>query len=133
MSLLTLQRHMRDHLLTGDHGVAGAMRGGADAGLAVYHNAYRAQLVDCLRDTYEKLFAWLGDDAFDAAALAHVEANPPRSWTLSDYGATFDTTLAAIYPDDPEVAELAWLDWTLRRTFEAADCDPIDAAGLADV
>jgi hypothetical protein len=124
---------MRDHLLNGAGISARRMHGDSTAGLAVYHNAYRAQLIDCLRDTYEKLAAWLGDDAFDDAARAYVEANPPRSWTLSDYGERFGATLATIYPEDPEVAELAWLDWTLRRAFGAADCDPIDAAGLADI
>lgn len=133
MSLLALQRDMRDHLLSGEIISARQVRGGSSAGLAVYHNAYRAQLIDCLRDTYEKLAAWLGDDAFEDAARAYIEANPPRSWTLSDYGASFGEALATAYPDDPEVAELAWLDWTLRRAFEAADSDPIDASGLADV
>ena len=133
MSLLALQRDMRDHLLNGEDIAARRVHGESTAGLAVYHNAYRAQLIDCLRDTYEKLAAWLGDDAFEAAARDYVEANPPHSWTLSDYGAGFVATLATIYREDPEVAELAWLDWTLRRAFEAADCEPIDAAGLADI
>ncbi|HEY1928180.1 MAG TPA: DNA-binding domain-containing protein [Caulobacteraceae bacterium] len=133
MSLLALQRDMRDHLLNGAGMSAQRMHGDATAGLAVYHNAYRGQLVDCLRDTFEKVAAWLGDDAFEDAARAYVEANPPRSWTLSDYGERFGATLATIYPDDPEVAELAWLDWTLRRAFEAADCDPLEVAALADI
>jgi hypothetical protein len=133
MSLLALQHDMRDHLLNGAGISARRVHGDSTAGLAVYHNAYRAQLIDCLRDTYEKLAAWLGDDAFEDAARAYVEVNPPRSWTLSDYGASFGAALAAIYPEDPEVAELAWLDWTLRRAFEAADCPPIDASGLAEI
>jgi hypothetical protein len=133
VSLLALQREMRDYLLAGENGCALRVHGDPRAGLAVYHNAYRAQLVDCLRDTHEKVVAWLGDNAFEDAARAHVESNPPQSWTLGDYGATFVATLATLYPDDPEVAELAWLDWTLRRAFEAVDCEPIAGDRLVDI
>ena len=133
MSLLLIQRGMRDHLLCGSPFIAVCERGDEARGLAVYHHAYRAQLVACLRDTYEKVWAWLGDDAFEAAASRHVEANAPHSWTLSDYGETFGQTLADFYPADPEVAELAWLDWSLRRAFDGPDARPVDPNGLGDV
>jgi hypothetical protein len=133
MSLLDLQRGLRDHLLSGQGGVAGRMRGDPEAGLAVYHNAYRVQLIDCLGDTYEKTAAWLGDDAFETAARQHIETFPPVSWTLADYGGGFADTLASLYPDDPEVFDLAWLDWALRRAFDGADSSPLDTARLADL
>jgi hypothetical protein len=133
MSLLTLQRRMRGHLLSGDAIVATDLRGDPAAGLAVYHNAYRVQLIECLRDTYEKLSAWLGDDAFEAAARRHIETNPPQSWTLADYGGNFADTLIALYPEDPEVLELAWLDWTLRRAFDGANADPVNPGQLGDI
>ncbi|MGC1303108.1 MAG: DNA-binding domain-containing protein [Caulobacteraceae bacterium] len=136
--LLDLQRGLRDHILSrtpedSGQSIAPQFGGAPAAGLAVYHNAYRAQLVACLRDTFEKTWAWLGDDAFDAAARAHIEAHPPHSWTLGDYGVDFGETLAGLYPDDPEVAELAWLDWTLRRAFEGPDAEPISQDALAEV
>ena len=133
MNLIQRQRLLRDHLLSGAGGAAPEICGDASAGLAVYYHAYRAQLIDCLRDTYEKLALWLGDEMFETAALTYVEANPPRSWTLADYGADFAGLLAMIYPDDPEVAELAWLDWTLRRAFDGADAAPISADELGEV
>jgi len=133
MTLLALQRSMRDHILAGQTEPPQGVAATAEPGLAVYRHAYRAQLVANLRDTFEKTWAWLGDDAFDAAALAHVEAHPPSAWTLADYGGDFATTLAGLYPDDPEVAELAWLDWTLRRAFDGADAAPIAPEALAKV
>jgi hypothetical protein len=101
--------------------------------LAVYHHAYRAQLLACLRDTFEKTWSWLGDDPFEDAARAHIEAHPPHSWTLNLYGEGFDATLARLHPDDAEIAELAWLEWTLRRAFDGQDADPIDRARLAEI
>lgn len=132
MSLLALQRGFRDQVLT-DHAVDPAALGVGDEGLAVYRHAYRAQLAACLRDTYEKTWSWLGDDGFDAAAAAHIAAHPPSAWTLADYGATFADTLAALYPDDPEVAELAWIDWALRRAFDGAGAEPVAPESLASV
>lgn len=133
MSLLALQRSMRDHILAGAAEPPQGVAASAERGLAVYRHAYRAQLVACLRDTFEKTWAWLGDEAFDAAALTHVEAHAPSAWTLADYGGDFVQTLSGLYPDDPEVAELAWLDWTLRRAFDGADAEPISPEALAKV
>jgi len=134
MSLLELQRQFRAHLLNAPSGIAERIAGDSgDLGLAVYHHAYRAQLVACLSDTYEKLWAWLGDDAFQAAAARYVTLNPPHSWTLSDYGAAFPAMLAELYPDDADVAELASLDWALRRAFDGEDAQPIGAADLGEV
>ncbi len=87
----------------------------------------------CLRDTFEKTAAWLGDEAFDVAAIEHIAGNPPRSWTLSDYGDGFDVTLDGLYPADPEVPELAWLDWSLRRAFDGPDSTLQDPAAFADI
>ena len=101
--------------------------------LGVYHHAYRAQLLNCLRDTFEKSWSWLGDEAFEAAAHAHIKAHPPSSWTLNFYGADFDRTLAELHPYDPEIAELAWLEWSLRRAFDGPDAGAPDPASLAEI
>ncbi|AAK24867.1 DUF2063 domain-containing protein [Caulobacter vibrioides] len=130
MSLLALQRGFRDQILAeqpGDLAVLGVQA----RGLSVYRHAYRAQLITCLRETYEKTWSWLGDEAFDAAAADYVAAYPPRAWTLSDYGEAFAAVLAQRYPSDPEVAELAWMDWALRRAFDGAGGDPVPPEVLA--
>ncbi len=142
MSLIELQRGLRDRILSGDPTfaapdfaaqVAPLPGAPAETRLQVYHHAYRAQLVACLRDSFEKTRAWLGDDAFETAARHHIEAHPPWSWTLGDYGPDFPATLNGLYPGDPEVAELGWLDWSLRRAFDGPDAEPISQEALAAV
>jgi len=133
MNLLAIQRSVRDHLISGADEIKAQIHGDASSRLAVYHHAYRAQLLDCLRDTFERVWAWLGDAAFEAAARRHIESHPPHSWTLSDYGDEFDRTLSELYPDDREVAELAWLDWSLRRAFDGPDATPIAADALSGI
>ena len=130
MSLLDTQRGFRDHILAGTDA---PLPGAPERGLAVYRHAYRAQLIASLRDTFEKTWAWLGDEAFDKAARHHVESHAPKSWTLNVYGGDFDQTLRALYPDDGEVAELAWLDWSLRRAFDGPDADAVKPEVLAEV
>lgn len=133
MSLAELQRSFTAMLIDAPGGIETRLDASATEGLAIYHNAYRAQLVSCLSDTCEKTFAWLGEEAFDAAARKHIVLSPPTSWTLGHYGDDFPATLAMLYPEDPEVPELARLDLTLRRAFDGPDAPPLDAARLTDV
>jgi hypothetical protein len=128
MSLAEMQRDFRAWLLDAPNGIE--RRATPRCGLDVYHNAYRVQLADCLRETFEKVFLWLGEDAFLVAARTYIEGTPPHGWTLGAYGADFDRTLAALYPGDPEVAELARLDWALCRAFDGPDARTVLPAAL---
>ena len=129
MSLSELQSDFCAYLLDRPNQIARQAIGD----LGVYHHAYRAQLLGCLRDTFEKSWSWLGDEAFEAAALAHIEAHPPSSWTLNLYGEDFDRTLAERHPQDPELAELAWLEWSLRRAFDGPDAGVPNPEELAEI
>jgi hypothetical protein len=131
MTLAELQRAFRAHIERGEGAINDGVPPDARRGLAVYRHAYRANLVACLADTFEKTAAWLGEDAFEAAALEHLAGHPPTSWTLNAYGQGFDDTLEGLYPADPEVAEIAWLDWSLRRAFDGPDSDVQVPADLA--
>ena len=101
-------------------------------GLVVYRTAYRARLLDCLRGAFDKSRKWIGDDSFDAAAAHHLILHPPASWTLDEVGRGFSDTLAALFPGDPEVAELAWLEWEMQQTFTSPDVPVLAAAEFAD-
>lgn len=133
MSLLAAQRAFKAYLLNQPCDMMSRIGGRAMSGITVYHYAYRAQLGAALSDSYEKTRAWLGDAAFEAAAAAHIAANSPSSWTLGHYGNGFASTLARLYPRDPEVSELADLDWALRRAFDAPDEAPLPAERIANV
>ncbi|MDF3980478.1 DNA-binding domain-containing protein [Luteibacter sp. PPL201] len=111
--------------------VGGFVPAGVDPrGMAVYAHNYRSQLVAALRETYEKTLLWLGETAFDALAAAYVDSHPPVSWTLDAYGEAFIAHLDDAYPADVEVAEIAWLDWHLRRAFSGPDARAIGVGEL---
>ena len=100
------------------------------AGMDIYRNAYRARLVDALRETYERTAKWVGEDAFRKAAAHHVITRPPNSWTLDHVAEGFPNTLRELFAGDAEVAELGWLEWAMHRCFVAQDAEPLDAAGF---
>lgn len=132
MSLLALQREFHRFLIDEPGRIDGWIDHPA-SGLAVYHNAYRAQLIDCLAETYARTHSWLGGEAFLAAMRHHIERTPPRDWTLGTYGDGFTRTLASLYPDDPEVAELALLEWRLSRAFESGDADALPPTAISGI
>jgi hypothetical protein len=132
MRLADFQRRFQAGLIAGDlAAIAPVVR--RQAGLAVHVHAARAMLVEGLADNFSKTLHWLGGDMFTDLALAYAAISPSSSWTLADYGDDFADFLRRRLPDDPEVAELARLDWALRTAFAAADPQPAHWAQAASI
>lgn len=96
--------------------------------LPIYHHAYRARLAEVLADTYAKTCLYMGSDTFEAHARDYAVAHPPRTRSLNRYGEGLVGTLRAAYPDNPELHELAQLDWDLRTRFDSADVPTLETA-----
>ncbi|MET0308926.1 MAG: DNA-binding domain-containing protein [Sphingomonas sp.] len=133
MSLLAMQRDMRAWLLRKDEAAATRLGVEVAPGLRVHQNNYRSQLVACLAETFPCTRDWIGAEAFEAALATHIDRVPPSSWTLDAYPRDLPATLAALYPADPEIAELAWLECALGEAFVAADAEPLSAADLGTI
>jgi uncharacterized protein (UPF0276 family) len=97
--------------------------------LGIYHRAYRLRLCEVLRDSFAKTSAYMGE-LFDQHASEFAVAQPPAVRNLGRYGADLPVFLQQIYPDNPELAELAQLDWDLRSRFDAADAPSSGPAAL---
>lgn len=133
MSLLALQRDMRDWLLREDMVAADRIGAAAGPGLAVYQNNYRTQLVACLESSFPRTRAWIGEDMFLHATVHHIDSVPPSSWTLDAYARDFPATLAQRHADDPEIAEIACIELALEDLFVAADSPSVGLEDLGDV
>ena len=132
MTLLALQSQFRDWLKIGSEEQADLFPMAVRSGLDIYQNNYRAQLATCLEESFPVTLAWLGGEAFHVAVVAHVEAVPPSSWTLDLYPRDFPATVRNLYPDDPEITDLAVLELALGEAFVALDTPPL-AADLGSV
>lgn len=133
MTLMELQRDFRTWLTTASDNSAARLSGGAMAGLDVYQNNYRAQLVSCLEDAFPNVRKWTGDEIFHNAVISHIDSHPPHAWTLDAYPDGFHQTLAALFPNNPDLQELAWIEWSLSEAFVAADAEPVALDALATV
>ncbi len=131
MKLAELQQEFIGHVLEEDRLMPNGWDERMADGLAIYRSAYRARLVDALAETFPRTRLWLSEDTFNAAAAHHLILHPPTSWTLDMAGDGFVETLAELFADDPEVPDLAWLEWAMHLAFTARDCQPLDAAGFA--
>ena len=91
--------------------------------LETYRSAYRIRLVSILREEFDALHAFLGDEEFDALALAYVAVCPSSTPDARWYGDRFASFALSTQPwsDHPVIGELAALQWALSGAFDAAD------------
>ncbi|WP_095012764.1 DNA-binding domain-containing protein [Tsuneonella mangrovi] len=131
MTLAATQRAFMAQVLDEDAPLPRSWSDHARAGMAIYRNAYRARLIDALAETFPATRHWVGIEAFERAAAHHAIIHPPGGWTLDSAGSGFDETLAQLFAGDPEVGELAWLEWRMHMAFVARDAVPLDRKGFA--
>ena len=84
-----------------------------------------------LADSYARTARLVGAEAFHQAAAHHLIAHPPSAWTIDRAGEGFAETCAELFANDPDVAELASLEWAMQCAFTAADEVPLTHAGFA--
>lgn len=133
MNLAQWQRDFSTWLKTASDTSASRLTGGSMAGLNVYQNNYRAQLVGCLEQAYPRVRVWLGATLFHNAVITHIHTHPPQAWTLDAYPRDFGDTLVALFPDNPDLHELAWIENALSLAFVAADAAPLSLHALSAV
>jgi hypothetical protein len=133
MNLAEMQRDFRSWLMTASDDAASRLMGSTPAGLSVYQNNYRTQLVGCLEVSFPHVRTWIGDEAFLAAAITHIDEHPPHAWTLDAYGDDFDESLASLYPHNPDVRELARIELALAHAFVAPDGEVLTPDALTQL
>ena len=107
-----------------------------EQGLQIYHNAYRARLLEVLREDFPAVHEWLGDAQFEQLASAYLKAHPSRHYSLRWLGERFAGFLEQHLQAGQQAAlvELAELEWRFTLAFDAADAPPLSleqVAGLA--
>ena len=133
MSLLALQSAFRAWLPSRENSSPSLFGDSCAPGLRVYRNNYRSQLINCLEHSFPRVREWLGPEAFLSVCTGHVDSVAPGSWTIDAYALGLLPTLAKHYPSDPDVTELAWLEWALGEAFISRDEAAVSAEDLDSV
>lgn len=138
-TLLEIERAVRASLLDPDDGQAARhILGDAlppEARLGIYRNTYHSTLVKALRLTYPAVEKLVGAEFFEAAARFFIDANPPGSACLDDYGAGFPDFLERFEPASSVayLPDVARLEWAVSRSLHAPDAPALDLAALSEV
>ncbi|MFN3624006.1 MAG: DUF2063 domain-containing protein [Hyphomicrobium sp.] len=112
--------------LLGPRGAASAKR------LGVYRNNAFASLTRCLSARFPVIQRLVGEEFFRAMAAVFVEAHPPVSPALLEYGDAFPAFLEKFSPVRtlPYLADVARLELLIAHAYHARDARAADAAAL---
>ena len=139
MALRQLQHELQSHLLREDSAIVGAIVDAPPLPVAerlnIYAHGYRVRLIEALDNTYPLLHRLLGDDEFLALGESFVAAHPSVHRSIRWYGRELADFLSQTPPhaDQPILAELAQLEWTLAEVFDAPDAGPVSRAAFAAI
>ncbi|WP_166222021.1 DNA-binding domain-containing protein [Pseudomonas atagonensis] len=120
------------HLILGDSLIGGPTLD-VGTGLAIYHNAYKARLLEVLRNDFEVIWQWMGDEEFDQLATAYIREQPSAHYSLRWLGKGFEGFIRRyLVPEqNAPLAELAALEWAFTLAFDAPAGDPLTIEGMA--
>lgn len=98
----------------------------------IYRNNVAASLVDALGTGFPVLKQLVGAQFFDAMALSHARAHPPRSPVLQTYGDDMPAFLETFPPvaSLPYLPDIARLELAVRRAYHAADSTALEPGRL---
>lgn len=109
--------------------------GSAKRRFAVYRNNVTHSLVSALADIFPSVQSLVGEEYFRAMARVFVEANPPKSPLIFEYGRNFADFAETFAPAQnlPFLPDVARLDRLWLDAFHAADASPLNGAELGAV
>lgn len=116
-------------------GLGNGREGSVTGRLSIYRRAYFARLTAALSDNFGVLPQVLGDDAFEALALAYIDSHPSQRPSIRWFGDRLPEFMAA-HPDlvpHGAITDIARMEWALRGAFDSPDAEPIGVAALTDV
>lgn len=108
---------------------------GAAGALAIYCNHVRISLTAALRTTFPVVCRLVDERFFAFAAHAYIQAAPPETPRLAEYGASFPGFLASFVPCRglPYLPDVARLEWAFNLAQTAPYGATLDYLALARV
>lgn len=94
--------------------------------IAIYARMFLHRQVDALRETFPKVVAAMGDEAFFETASRYVHTHPSEHPDLGQLGRRF-----AEFLDRGDLRDLARLEWARARVFDAPPAESMAADAFA--
>jgi hypothetical protein len=102
--------------------------------IEIYHDAYRARLVECLADDYPALQNALGASRFESLCHAYIVEHPSRSPNLNFFGRHLSDLCRAKRHGLPDWAsDLAALEWAMVEVIHVAPVESPSEEALAKI
>lgn len=131
-ALAAMQAEMHDWLRHGDPAIANRVEGPLIAHrLRIHADAYRLRLIEVLANDYPVTAALLGEDRFDAFAIAFIRSHPSIHASVRHFGRGFADALQHAAATPRHLQELARFEWTQGEVFDAADATPLTLDAIA--
>ncbi|MES2016613.1 MAG: DNA-binding domain-containing protein [Pseudomonadota bacterium] len=119
-----IQANFQDYVL-GDGAIAPELGAAVrqQAGLAIYHNAYRVRMREALNEAYERTWTYVGDDLFGELTDGYLAEYGSTFTNLRWFGHRYADFVRQQLPDYPFIAELAAFEWALGLAFDAREAE----------
>jgi hypothetical protein len=101
--------------------------------LGIYADAYRLRLLEVLRGDYPVLLELLGAEPFEAVARGYIHAHPSDTPSVRWFGRHLAEHLRVLYPQRPQLADLAAFEWSQGEAFDAPDAPVLQLAAMAQI
>ncbi|SDH56522.1 DNA-binding domain-containing protein [Roseospirillum parvum] len=100
--------------------------------LSIHRNATRIGLSEALAAHYPAIQRLVGEEFFAALAGRFIEAHPPRTPVLAEWGGELGDFLADFPPAAglPYLPDVARLEWAINEVLHEADATPLDTDTL---
>ena len=101
----------------------------------VYRNNVVASLIQVLEARYHVVLRLVGEEFFRGMARLYLEAEPPRSAVLAEFGGGLAVFIKDFEPatELTYLADVARLEWLQHVAYHAADALPLGPGDLASV
>ncbi|MEZ5924582.1 MAG: DNA-binding domain-containing protein [Hyphomicrobiaceae bacterium] len=137
--LAELQAEFADRLLKPDEAPPDSVHGPTATLPVKRYNVYRnnhvASLIQILEARYPAVLRLIGEEFFRGMGRLYLQACPPHSPVLAEFGGEFADFIAAFEPARylPYLPDVARLEWLQHLAYHAADAMPIGAGELATI
>lgn len=130
---LLAEQPQADSLLS--HSLIGGPTLNVATGLAIYHNAYQARLLEVMVADFPTIVYWLGDEEFASLATVYIRQSPSRHFSLRWLGQGFAAFIQGhLVPEQGlPLAELARLEWAFTLAFDAPEAQVLTVADMANL